>query len=157
MKRILLACVLAAGFSAADAQLYTFPAVPMTVADCRSGQVWMKNPDNGLPYCGVPAPPPPPPPPPPPACQYEYKRFAIYIGDMGYCSADGGCSGTGYMIYYGGAIVASEMWVDTWDWPSLNARAVAAIATTGYSLGRGLGTELGNGNNMGVSINEVCR
>ncbi|MCY1201689.1 hypothetical protein D9M72_131520 [compost metagenome] len=61
------------------------------------------------------------------------------------------------MIYYGGAIVATEMWVDTWFWPDLNARASASIATTGYSLGKALGTVLGNGNNMGISMYEVCR
>ncbi|CAN7778268.1 hypothetical protein LJR296_007820 [Cupriavidus necator] len=143
--------------SSAEAQLITNPAPPMTVANCQGGRIWMIR--NGLPTCDfyIPDPPPPPPPPPAPTCQYFPQRFAIYIGDMGQCSADGGCQGTGYMIYYGGAIVAAEMWVDTWFWPDLNARTSAAIATTGYSLGRALGTELGNGNNMGISMYEVCR
>ncbi|QBY56346.1 hypothetical protein E0W60_35650 (plasmid) [Cupriavidus oxalaticus] len=159
MKYSIVACVLATCVTAANAQLYSFPAPPMTVADCQGGRIWMKR--NGLATCDffVPDPPPPPPPPPPPAptCQYFPQRFAIYIGDMGQCSADGGCQGTGYMIYYGGAIVATEMWVDTWLWPDLNARASAAIATTGYSLGKFLGADPGNGNNMGMGIYEVCR
>ncbi|MGX6566064.1 hypothetical protein [Cupriavidus necator] len=158
MKRILLACVLAAEFSAANAQLYSFPAPPMTVADCRPGQVWMQR-SNGLPYCDTPVPPPPPccVPPPPPACQYELYRFGIHIGDMGQCSADGGCEGKGYMIYFGGSVVASEMWIGYMEWPEVNARASSGIAASGYRIGASKGTYLGNGNMMGLANYEVCR
>ncbi|MBP0633144.1 MULTISPECIES: hypothetical protein [unclassified Cupriavidus] len=162
MKRILVAWTLMASFSAAEAQLYSFPAPPMTVADCRAGYAWMRNPDNGLPFCGVPAPPPPPPPPccappPPPACQYQANAFGIYVGDMGQCTADGGCESRGYTIWYGGRVVASEAWQTYMDWSELNARASAAVAAGGYRYGSYITGGISNGNNMGYGVYEVCR
>lgn len=159
MKRLLVACVLAVGLPAAKAQLYSFPAPPMTVADCPAGKIWIMK--SNLPTCDFPAPPPPPPPPccappPPPACLYEYGRFFIYLGDMGECTADGGCEGVGYAIYYGG-LVASEMWRGHQDPMEWSARAIAAIEASGYRLGAYKTGSMSNGNNNGSSQYEVCK
>lgn len=159
MKRILLACVLAVEVSAAQAQLYSFPAPPMTVATCRGTDFWDRK-ANGLPYCRAYTPPPPdtqPQPQPGPVCRYQLYAYGIHIGDMGQCSADGGCEGKGFMIYYGGSIVASEMWTGYMDPTELNAQASAGIAASGYQLGAHKGTVLGNGNMMGVANYEVCK
>ncbi|SCU77553.1 hypothetical protein CNECB9_3760046 [Cupriavidus necator] len=80
----------------------------------------------------------------------------IHVGDMGQCTADGGCEGKGYAIYYGG-LVASEMWVGYMEWPEIIDRAGAAIAAAGYRLGAYITGGMSNGNNSGYTVHEVCR
>ncbi|CAG9180280.1 hypothetical protein LMG23992_04198 [Cupriavidus laharis] len=88
MSRLIIASALALQALTANAQLIVYPAPPMTVADCLGTQVWMRNPANGLPYCGVPVPPPPPPPPPPPAL----GGFVYGVGAVRFaCQANDSC------------------------------------------------------------------
>lgn len=155
MKRLLLSYILAAETSLGYAQLYSFPVPAMTVADCQPGQQWLRR-GNGLPYCGVPQ-PPPDPQPQPPACQYSYNAYNISIGDMGQCSADGGCEGKGYQILWGGSVVASRMWTGHMDWSDLGPQAVAGIDASGYRVGAIKLNYPSNGNNMGLQVYEVCR
>ncbi|SPK77428.1 conserved exported protein of unknown function (plasmid) [Cupriavidus taiwanensis] len=160
MKRIILTCVLASEAIAANAQLYSFPAPPMTVADCRPGHIWMRR-ANGLPYCGAPLPPPPEPDPAPPAaCRFLYPTVAITMGPMGNCSADGGCAGYGIVVTDGSYTPAwSRMW-SNWeisDEQDFHNKAMAALSTTQYRLGAWKRTELGNGNYGNTSAYELCK
>lgn len=161
MKRIILTCVLACEAIVANAQLYSFPAPPMTVADCLPGQQWLRR-GNGLPYCGVPepAPLPPPPPPPPLTCRFQYPTISISIGPMGNCSADGGCAGQGIAVYDGSY---TPVWSKTWsnweitDQMDLYDKALAALATSQYRLGAWKTSIIGNGNYGDTSFHEVCK
>lgn len=157
IKSLIVAGALTSCITSANAQLYSFPAPPMTVANCPASQNWVMK--NNLPTCAAPAPPPPPccAPPPPPACQYSPGAFSIAIGDMGQCTADGGCEGKGYQILWGGSVVASQMWIGYMEWPELNSLASAGIDASGYRAGANKASYLSNGNNMGLGVYEVCR
>ncbi|NOV26601.1 hypothetical protein E5S69_24125 [Cupriavidus necator] len=162
MKRIILTCVLACEAIVANAQLYSFPAPPMTVADCLPGQQWLRR-GNGLPYCGVPEPaplPPPPPPPPPLTCRFQNPIFAITMGPMGNCSADGGCAGYGIVVNDGSYTPAwSRMWsnAEISDEQDFSNKAMAALATSQYRLGAWKLSTIGNGNYGNSSMYEVCK
>ncbi|SPS02303.1 conserved exported hypothetical protein [Cupriavidus taiwanensis] len=163
MKYSIAACILATCVTAANAQLYSFPAPPMTVADCQGGRIWMKR--NGLATCDFYVPDPPPPPPPPPPCRYEFWKFMVAIGPGGNCSADGGCDGYGYAVYDGApnSPTVARTWT-SWDtgpivhdpsamWPLIQAD----MQSRGYYPGAIKTSTPGNGNYPGTSYYEVCR
>lgn len=74
----LAACIGASAVAApASAALLSYPAPPMTVADCTGGRIWMRG-GNGLPTCDFYV-PPPPPPPPPSAYPYVYEASMFWF------------------------------------------------------------------------------
>ncbi|XYJ92644.1 hypothetical protein AEMCBJ_34475 (plasmid) [Cupriavidus necator] len=113
---------------------------------------------NGLATCDfyVPDPPPPPPPPAPPTCMWDPFRYFIAVGDMGQCTADGGCEGKGYSIVWNGSTVASQMWTGYIEREDLYSIVNAAINASAYRYGASKLNYISNGNNFGLEVLEVC-